>query len=162
MTALPGIGSVTISVEGKRLAERAVRTPLLYYASARGLMAIPSSTETPDTAVAAFMTGPGDRTLTGLPRDVRLLHYKYDAADGLVSLDFSYTESVRTLALETPDIMRSVLLGLIASLTELPGVRAVRIDFDGHTRLGLGECSDLLGTRQPRPRLLNDERLLGR
>ena len=115
-----------------------------------------------DDAVAAYLNGPGDGALTGIPRDVRLLKYDYSKEDGLASLDFSYTESVRTLALEKPDIMRSVLLGVIASLTEYAEVRAVRIDFDGHSRLGLGECSDLLRTPQRRPRLLNDERLLGR
>jgi hypothetical protein len=41
-------------------------------------------------------------------------------------------------------------------------VQAVRIDFEGRTRLGLGQCSDLLRVPQPRPELLNDERLLGR
>ena len=66
----------------------------------------------------------------------------------------------RELALDNPARMRTVLLGLIASLTEFPEVRAVRLDFGGHTRLGLGECSDLLGTPQPRPELLNDERFL--
>jgi hypothetical protein len=69
---------------------------------------------------------------------------------------------VRTLALEQPDRMRLSLLGLIATLTEFPSVRAVRLDFEGQTRLGLGQCSDLLGAPQPRPALLNDERLLAR
>jgi hypothetical protein len=41
-------------------------------------------------------------------------------------------------------------------------VRKVQIDFEGQTRLGLGQCSDLLRIPQPRPQLLNDERLLGR
>jgi len=57
--------------------------------------------------------------------------------------------------------MRLLLLGLIASLTEFPSVGAVRLDFEGQSRLGLGQCSDLLRTPQKRPELLNDERLLG-
>ncbi len=162
MTAVPGVRSVALSIEGNGPARSATRTPLFYYASANGLVAVPAAAQTARDAVIAYMAGPPDPALTGIPRDVRLLRYEYEPDDGLASLDFAYTSSIRTLALEKPDIMRSVLLGLIASLTEFPGVRAVRIDFDGHARLGLGECSDLLRTPQPRPRLLNDERLLGR
>jgi len=161
LTALPGVRSVALSIEGRSPAAPAARTPLLYYASANGLVALTTAAHTARDAVTAYMAGPPDSALTGVPRDVRLLEYAYEPDEGLASLNFAYTESIRTLALEKPDIMRSVLLGLIASLTEFPGVRAVRIDFDGHARLGLGECSDLLRTLQPRPRLLNDERLLG-
>lgn len=162
MTALPGVSSVALSVEGKALGARATRMPLLYYASANGLAAIPVAASTPRDAIAAYVNGPPDLALTGVPRDVRLLNYEYDRAEGRVSLNFAYTESIRVLAIEKPDIMRSVLLGLIASLTEFPGVRAVQLDFEGQTRLGLGQCSDLLRVPLPRPRLLNDERLLGR
>ena len=162
MTALPGVTSVALSVEGKLLAESATRTPLLYYASANGLVAVPASVTNPRAALTMFLAGPPDPEWTGLPRDVRLLGYAYDSADGLLSLNFTYTPSVRALALDRPDRMRLLLLGLIASLTEFPPVRAVRVDFEGHTRLGMGECSDLLRTPQPRPNLLNDERLLER
>jgi spore germination protein GerM len=162
MTSLPGVTSVELSVGGHPSEGPRTRTPLLYYASAEGLKAVPNPAMSAEAAVAAYMAGPPDATLVGLPRDVRLAGYAYDNADGVVSLDFTYTDSTRTLAIEKPDIMRSVLLGLVASLTELPGVQAVEIDFGGQSRLGLGECSDLLRTRQPRPRLLNDERLLGR
>ena len=162
LTAVPGVRSVSLTVEGAPIAGPATRTPLLYYASLDGLVAVPAAAANARDAVAAYLNGPGDGALTGIPRDVRLLKYDYSKEDGLASLDLSYTESVRTLALEKPDIMRSVLLGLIASLTEYPEVNAVRIDFDGRTRLGLGECSDLLRTPQRRPRVLNDERLIGR
>ena len=100
--------------------------------------------------------------MTGLPSDVRLVGYAHDPADGSLSLNFSYTPSVRMLALEHPERMRLLLLGMIASLTEFPSVQTVRLDFEGQTRLGLGQCSDLLRTPQPRPELLNDERLLER
>jgi hypothetical protein len=93
---------------------------------------------------------------------VKLLSYEHDPQEGSLSLDFSYTPSVRALAIERPDRMRTLLLGLITSLTEFPGVRTVRLDFEGQTRLGLGQCSDLLRSWQPRPALLNDERLLER
>lgn len=161
LTALPGVSSVALSVEGKALGKRAKRMPLLYYASANGLAAVPVPASTPRGAIDVYVAGPPDVKLTGVPRDVRLLKYEYDPAAGVVSLNFAYTASIRALALEKPDIMRSVLLGLIASLTEFPEVRAVRIDFEGRTRLGLGQCSDLLGAPQPRPLLLNDERLVG-
>jgi len=162
MTALPGVASVTLSVEGKPLAESARRVPLLYYASRDGLVAIPTSVTNPRAALTAYLSGSGDPKLTSLPPDVRLLAYEYAAADGLLSLNFGYTPSVHTLALEQPERMRLLLLGLIASLTEFPVVRAVQLDFEGHSRLGLGQCSDLLRTPQPRPALLNDERLLDR
>ncbi len=161
MTRLPGVTSVAVTVDGKAVIADARRMPLLYYASPNGLVGVPSGANSPRESIAKYMAGPADPTVTGVPHDVRLVNYAYDAAAGLVSLDFSYTESVRTLALEKPHIMRSVLLGIVASLTEIPGVQAVRIDFEGHSRLGLGECSDLLRTPQPRPQLLNDERLLG-
>jgi len=162
MTALPGVSSVALNIEGAPLAEPAKRVPLLYYASANGLVAVPAAATTPRAAVDAYLAGPVDPELTGLPRDIRLLKYKHDPIDGTVSLNFSYTPSVRELAVDKPERMRFALLGLITTLTELPQVRAVRLDFEGRTRLGLGQCSDLLRTLQPRPELLNDERLLGR
>lgn len=160
MTALPGVTSVTLSLDGKPLVTSARRVPLLYYASANGLVAVPVSATAPRAALATYLSEAPEPGLTGLPSDVRLLAYEHDTGDGLLSLTFSYTPLVRTLALEQPGRMRLLLLGLIASLTEFPSVRAVRLDFEGQTRLGLGQCSDLLRTAQPRPELLNDERLL--
>lgn len=162
MTALPGVTSVSLSVAGKPIVDSASRAPLLYYASANGLVAVPVSATTPRAALTTYLSGPPDRALTGLPSDVRLLSFEHDPAHGSLSLNFSYTSSVRTLALEQPERMRLALLGLITSLTEFSPVRTVRLDFEGQTRLGLGQCSDLLRTAQPRPELLNDERLLGR
>lgn len=161
MTALPGVTSVALSVEGKSLPGPAERVPLLYYASPNGLVAVPVSATNPREALMTFLSGPPHPELTGFPPDVRLLSDEYDRAGGVLSLNFSYTPSVRELALDRPDRLRLVLLGLIAALTEFPQVRAVRLDFEGRTRLGLGQCSDLLRTPQPRPALLNDERLLG-
>lgn len=160
LTALRGVTSVELSVEGKIAAESARRVPLLYFASANGLVAIPIMVMKPRDALEQYLSGPSTPELTGLPPDVRLLAYDYNPADGLLSLKFSYTPSVRALAMDRPDRMRTVLLGLIASLTEFSEVRAVQLDFGGQTRLGLGQCSDLLRTPQPRPTLLNDERLL--
>lgn len=162
MTALPGVTSVALSVEGKPLPGSAERVPLLYYASANGLVAVPVSATNPRAALTAYLSGPPDPELTGLPPDVRLLTYEHNPVHGLLSLNFTYTPSVRALALDKPERMRLLLLGLIAGLTEFPQVRAVQLDFEGQTRLGLGQCSDLLRTPQPRPELLNDERLFGR
>ena len=162
LTALPGVSSVALSVEGNPLAASAQRAPMLYYASANGLVAVPASVTNPRAALNEYLSGPPGQELTGLPSDVRLLTYAYDPADELLSLNFSYTPSLRALALDKPERMRTVLLGLISGLTEFPQVRAVRLDFEGHTRLGLGQCSDLLLTPQSHPDLLNDERLLGR
>jgi spore germination protein GerM len=163
MTSLPGVSSVVLSVEGNRLTDASgSRMPLLYYASANGLVAKPVSAGDPGAALTAYLAGPGHAELSGFPGDVRLLRYEYDRADRLLSLGFTYTSSIRELAMERPERMRTVLLGLIASLTEFPEVRAVQLDFEGQARLGLGQCSDLLRTPQARPQLLNDERLLGR
>jgi spore germination protein GerM len=160
LTALRGVRSVELSVGGQRLGVPATRTPLLYFASARGLVAVPVNAAKPREALETYLSGPPSPDITGLPPDVRLLAYDYNSADRVLSLRFSYTSSLRALAMDRPDRMRTVLLGLIASLTEFPEVRAVRLDFGGQTRLGLGQCSDLLRTPQTRPVLLNDERLL--
>jgi spore germination protein GerM len=162
LTALPGVTAVTLSVEGKPLTASAARVPLLYYASANGLAAVPAPATEPRAALAAYMARPASPELTSFPGDSRLLDYEYDPSGRFLSLNFTYSPSVRTLALEKPERMRTLLLGLITSLTEFPQVRSVRLDFEGRTRLGLGECSDLLRTPQARPQLLNDERLLDR
>jgi spore germination protein GerM len=160
LTAVSGITSVEISAEGKVLGQPAKRMPALYFASMNGLLAIPVTAATPFDALALYLSGPPAPDLAGLPPDVRLLAHDFNSGTGVVSLKFSYTPSLRELAIERPDRMRTVLLGLIATMTEFPEVRAVALDFGGQTRLGLGQCSDLLRTPQPRPALLNDERLL--
>jgi spore germination protein GerM len=163
LTSLPGITMVTLTVNGAPVVTHARRTPLLYYASSNGLAALEADRSSIATreALDVFLRGPADSTLIGLPSDVRLLKYEEDAARAAVTLDFSYTDSLRTLASEKPDVMRFVLLGLIATLTDLADVHTVTLNFGGHSRLGLGQCSDLLRVPQPRPQLLNDERLLG-
>lgn len=160
ITELRGISSVELSVDGKSLGQSATRIPLIYFASANGLVAIPAMAAKPGDALEKYLLGPPAPGLMGLPPDVRLLAHDYDSAKGLLTLKFSYTPSLRALAIERPDRTRTVLLGLIATLTEFPEVRAVQLDFGGQTRLGLGQCSDLLRTPQPHPALLNDERLL--
>ena len=68
----------------------------------------------------------------------------------------------RVFATDHPDAMRRVLEGLIASMVGFPEVEAVRLDFEGHNALGLGQCADLLRTPQAWPDILNDERILAR
>ena len=160
MTKLPGVTSVVLTIEGKAIAGPARRVPLLYYASPTGLVAVPASFTDPRSALDRYLSMSAVPEWTTLPNDVRLLAYDYEESTGVLSLKFSYTPSLRALALDKPEQMRTLLLGLIASLTEFPQVRAVRLDFGGQTRLGLGGCSDLLGAPQPKPDLLNDERLL--
>ncbi len=160
MTALPGVSSVELSIQGKPSGAPMKRVPLLYFASTNGLVAMPVMVTNPRDALDIYLSGPPEPTLTGLPADIRLLAYDYTASNRLLSLRFSYTSTLRALAIDRPDRMRTVLLGLIASLTEFDEVRAVQLDFGGQTRLGLGQCSDLLRTPQPHPALLNDERLL--
>lgn len=160
LTRVPGITAVAVTVDGAAVTEPSARAPLLYYPSARGLIALPTAIRDPRAALDAFLAGPSSPELTRLPADARLLRYDFDMTEGVVSLRFAYTPSVRALALERPDRMRFLLLGLIATLTGYPEVRAVQLDFGGQSRLGLGECSDLLRTPQPRPALLNDERLI--
>ena len=160
LTRLPGVEAVWLSVNGVPVSATPIRRPMAYYASADGLVAVPLDVADPRAAVDAYLARPPGSRLVTLPADARLLGYAFDETDGLVSLRFAYTESLRTLAIERPAAIRSLLLGLIATLTEQPGVRAVYLDFGGQSRLGLGQCSDLLRVRQARPFLLNDERLL--
>ncbi len=160
LTRLPGITRVALTVDGTRITDAPAQAPLLYYPSDRGLVAVPVSASDPRAALQAFLAGPSAPALTRLPSDARLLGADFDEREGVFALRFAYTASVRALALERPGQMRTLLLGLIATLTGYPEVRAVQLDFGGQSRLGLGECSDLLRTPQPRPALLNDERLI--
>ncbi len=160
MTGVPGVTSVAVSVQGQPVAARASRKPILYFPSADGLVAVPHDSADARDALGAYLSGPPAPDMTGIPSDVRLVSYDYSPGDRLLSIGFTYTSAVRTLALEKPERTRMLLLGLIATLTEFPEVRAVRLDFGGQSRLGLGECSDLLRSPQRRPALLNDERLL--
>ncbi len=160
LTRLPGIRAAEISADGAPLTRQPERRPLAYYASARGLVAVPFASADARTGVQAYLARDPGAEITRLPPDVRLLDYGFDPREGLVSLRFAYTPSLRTLAIERPAAMRSALLALIATMTEFPDVRAVYLDFGGQSRLGLGQCSDLIRVPQPRPSLLNDERLL--
>src|SRR5439155_17484410 len=64
MTALPGVTSVLLSVEGESLGESRRRVPLLYYAAANGLVAVPVSAITPRAALTMYLSGSHDPELT--------------------------------------------------------------------------------------------------
>jgi hypothetical protein len=155
---LPEVSFVDIAMDGVR---RTSDDRLLYFAAGELLVAEPIAAQSPEEALTAYLRGPSADTLMGLPDDVRLLDYQFNPTNGLISINLTYTQSVRELALEQPDAIRRVLVGLIATLTAFEEVEAVRLDFEGHTRLGLGQCSDLLRAPQIQPQVLNDERLLG-
>lgn len=133
---------------------------LLHFVAGELVVAVPSAAGTPREAVDAYLAGPDEAGLMGLPADVRLLGYDHDARNGLLRVNLSYSPAVRALASEQPETMRRVLLGLIATLTSYPEVQAVMLDFEGRARLGVGQCAELLRTPQRRPELLNDARLL--
>lgn len=137
-----------------------VASPLLFFVAGELVVAVPSAASTPREALAAYLGGPAEAGLVGLPADVEVLGYEHDGRNGLLRVNLSYSPAVRALATEEPETMRRVLLGLIATLTAYPEVQAVMLDFEGRARLGVGQCAELLRTPQRRPDVLNDARLL--
>jgi hypothetical protein len=135
---------------------------LLYFVAGEQIVAVPSDAAGPREALEAYLVGPADAGLVGLPADMQLLGYEHDTRNGLLRVNLGYSPAVRALATEQPETMRRVLLGLIATLTAFPEVQAVMLDFEGRARLGVGQCAELLRTPQRRPELLNDGRLLAR
>lgn len=157
----PGIEQVQILVEGAPLAQPSQNATPLFFAHNDILVAVPTTAGTPRAALDAYLDGPPAPDLVGLPSDVRLVSYDLNPANGLLALNFTYTQALREYAVANPDSMRRVLIGLIAMLTAFPEVKAVTLDFEGLSQLGLGQCANLLRAPQIRPAVLNDERLLG-
>jgi spore germination protein GerM len=160
----PGVERVAVTVDGTLVEAGDQDDSLLFfYDEDRDLLiATASGGNEPRSVLASYLEGPQTSDLVGLPSDVELLSFSFNRANGLLSLDFTYRESVREFATDHPDAMRRVLEGLIASMVDFPDVQAVRLDFEGHNTLGLGQCADLLRTPQARPDILNDERILAR
>jgi hypothetical protein len=154
LAAWPGGAALPVG-EGQAAPSR-----LLHFVAGELIVALPSDAASPREALDAFLAGPAVSGLAGLPADVRLLGYAYDARNGLLRVDLSYSAAVRALAADEPETMRRVLLALIATLTSYPEVQAVMLDFEGRARLGVGQCAELLRTPQRRPTLLNDASLL--
>jgi spore germination protein GerM len=154
---------VTIDGEGFGIAESTGHL-LFFYDEARDmLVAEPTDLEAPRDVLAAYLAGPQQQGLIGLPADVELLSFEFDPSRELLRLDFTFTESVSEFALGHPEATRRVLEGLIATMTtEFPQFQGLYLDFEGHSALGLGGCADLLRNLQVTPETLNDERLLSR
>ncbi len=158
LAAWPGGAAAELMLEGAP----AEAGRLLHYVAGELIVAVPTDAAGPRAALEAYLAGPADAGLTGLPAEVRLLGYALDGRNGLLRVELSYGPAVQALATERPETMRRALLGLIATLTAFPEVQAVMLDFEGHARLGVGQCADLLRTPQTRPEALNDARLLAR
>jgi len=162
LSSWPEAASVAIEVEGDAMATGQADETLLFFYNEERDMLIASLVKDrePRDVLAAYLDGPTESGLVGLPLDVSLLSFSFSHENGLLALDFTYRDSVREFATDHPDAMRRVLEGLIATMVSFPEVDAVRIDFEGHNTLGLGQCADLLRTPQVLPDVLNDERLL--
>jgi hypothetical protein len=165
LASWPGAEAAQITVDGVALADSGGGGQLLYFydESLDMLVAEPTPGDGPRDVLAAYLAGPGDAHLAGLPPDVDLLSFDYTRSSGLLAIDFTFRPSVRDFAVDHPEAVRRVLEGLIATMTAgFPDIDAVWLDFEGHEALGLGQCADLLRTAQTTPDVLNDERLLKR
>jgi spore germination protein GerM len=127
------------------------------------LVAMPATALSPRDVLAEYLAGPDREGFFGLPSEVQVVSYRLDGRNGLLTLDFTFEDSLRAFALEDSQGMRRVLEGLIATMTiTFPEVDGVYLDFGGQPMLGLGHCADLLRSLQLTPKPLNDERLLSR
>jgi hypothetical protein len=163
MRSWPGVETVTITVDGTPLDLDSTGHLIYFYDEAHDmLVARPTDLERPVDVLAEYLAGSGDPRLTGLPPDIESLGVNLGNNE-LLSLDFTFRDSLREYAIDHPDSVRRVLEGLIATFTTgFPEVGGVRLDFEGHNALGLGQCANLLNTVQAQPEVLNDERLLSR
>ncbi len=163
MRSWPGIDEVSVTVDGVLL-ETNTSGHLLYFYDEQldMLVAQPTNRIRPADLLDAYLEGPADTRLTGLPSDLEPLRVDLGGNE-LLSLSLTFRESLRSFAVDHPESVRRVLEGLIATFnTGFPEVGAVLLDFEGHNTLGLGQCANLLNTVQPMPEVLNDERLLSR
>jgi hypothetical protein len=164
LNSWPGDRELEISVDGVPLDVAASSGHLLffYHRSLDMLIAQPVPDDRARDVLSAYLEGPEDPRLTGLPADVQVLTFEKPPGSGLLEVNLTYVPSVREFATEDGDAMRRVLEGLIATLTTgFPGTHFIYLDFEGHASLGLGQCANLLRRAQPQPEILNDERLLG-
>ncbi len=173
LLALPQLDQVVFTVDGRpwtaltdaKVEATARQDALLYYVYGDYLAPVTAALQGEgdllQQVVQTYLQGPpAEQPLAGLPPDTHLLALTFNQENGLVSVNFSYTQAVRELALADPHQMRLLLTALIYTLTEQTGVKAVMLDFEGQSQLGLGQCSSLLRTPQIRPAILNDERLM--
>jgi hypothetical protein len=163
LLAWKGVEAVTVAVDGIAL-DGSTEHLLFFYDEARDmLVAEPVDLDAPRDVLAAYLAGPQDAGLVGLPGDVELISFEYDPSRELVRLNFTFTDLVSDYALDHPQATRRVLEGLIATMTiGFPQFQGVYLDFEGRSALGVGQCADLLRNLQVTPETLNDERLLAR
>jgi len=164
LNSWPGDRELEISVDGVPLDVAASSGHLLFFydRSLDMLIAQPVPDDRARDVLSAYLEGPEDPRLTGLPVDVQVLTFEKPPGSGLLEVNLTYVPSVREFATEDGDAMRRVLEGLIATLTTgFPETHFIYLDFEGHASLGLGQCANLLRRAQPQPEILNDERLLG-
>ncbi|QIB64987.1 GerMN domain-containing protein [Kineobactrum salinum] len=119
-------------------------------------------TSGPSTTLQAFLDLGAQSDSQGFPSDVTVSNYRYTPLDRALNVDFSYTPSLRQLALDNPNSIRGLLVGLIATLTQFNQIQQVTLTFGQHTKLGAGQCATLIGTPQPQPLILNEAQHYGR
>ena len=163
MRSWPGVDTVAITVDGIPLDFDSTGHLIYFYDEAHDmLVARPTDMERPGDVLAEYLAGSGDPSLAGLPSDVESLGVTLGSNE-LLTLDFTFRDSLREYAIDHPSSVRRVLEGLIATFsTGFPEVSGVLLDFEGRNALGLGQCANLLNTVQSQPEVLNDERLLSR
>lgn len=163
MGSWPDVVDVQITVDGVPLETNTTGHLLYFYDEAKDrLVAQTTNRVRAGDVLQAYLDGPDDPALIGLPAEVEALDVEL-ASNDLLTLSFSFPAELRSFAVSHPESVRRVLEGLIASFnTGFPEIGAVRLDFDGHNALGLGQCANLLNTAQQMPETLNDERVLAR
>jgi len=163
MRSWPDVEEVEITVDGVPLEIESTGHLIYFYDERRDmLIARPTALERPGDVLAEYLAGPGDAQLTGLPSDIESIGVELGSND-LLTLEFTFRDSLRNYAIDHPDSVRRVLEGLIATFTTgFPEIGGVLLDFEGHNALGLGQCANLLNTAQYQPEVLNDERILSR
>jgi hypothetical protein len=163
MRSWPDVSDVTVTVDGAPLDHQTTGHLIYFYDEQRdSLVARPTTLERPGDVLAEYLAGPGDPRLAGLPPDIESLGIEL-APNELLTLEFTFRDSLRDYAIDHPDSVRRVLEGLIATFTTgFPEVGGVLLDFEGQNALGLGQCANLLNTVQSQPEVLNDERILSR
>jgi spore germination protein GerM len=163
LASWPDIDEVRVTVAGSALDTAGATYHLLYFYDPvrEALVAQPTAADSLSDVLDAYLTGPQDSRLVGLPADVEVLALKSAPGSNVIELNMTYSHSVRHLAMSDGDMMRRLLEGLLATMTTgFPEAQYVYLDFEGHVALGLGQCANLLRRVQPPPSVLNDERLM--
>lgn len=165
ITSWSDVRQVALSIDGTPIDIEDAAGRQMYFWDKAGdmLVAQPAKASDPRDVLDEYMAGSPIDGFVGLPSDVQVVSYRLDPRNGLLSLDFTFEDSLRQFALDDPNGVRRVLEGLIATMTiTFPEVQGVYLDFGGQEVLGLGHCADLLRSLQLTPKPLNDERLVAR